>query len=221
MTEVVRSFTSFRMTGCYSEAAGRRIPRLWSDDTRIIQPLLNCVKSLLQVCKYIVDMLGSDGETDGSLGDTLIQQLFLGKLGMGGGCRMDHQTLHICHICQQGENAQIIDKLPCCVLAALDLEGEDGCSAVREILLIQCVIRMIRKRRMIYLGYLRMVGKEFHNLLCVLCVTLQTKGQCLYALQKQKCAEGSNGSAGITKEDRTDIGNKCCGACYISEGYAG
>ena len=66
--------------------------------------LFQCCKAIFQIRDDVIDMLGTDGQTDGALLDALIQQFLFGKLGMSRGCRMDHQALHICHICQQGED---------------------------------------------------------------------------------------------------------------------
>ena len=63
--------------------------------------LLNCLKCLIQILDDIVDVLGTDGKTDGVWFDSLIQQFFLGALAVRGGCRMDYQRLHICHVCKQ------------------------------------------------------------------------------------------------------------------------
>ena len=138
--------------------------------------------------------------------DTLILQLLCGQLRVSGGCRMDDQALNVSNICQQREDLQLVDKLECCFLAALDIKGEDGRTAVREVLLVQCMVRMIRQRRMVYMLNLRVIGQEFNNLLGVLNVTLDTQRQRLGALQQQECVERRNGSTGITQQDSADVG---------------
>ena len=55
---------------------------------------------------------------------------------MGGGSRMDDQGLHVRHVCQQGEQLQIVNEVTGFLLVTLDLEGENGTAAVREIFLI-------------------------------------------------------------------------------------
>ena len=62
------------------------------------------LKSAFQILNNIINVLGSDGETDGIRFDSLIQKLFLGQLGMSCGCRVNHQAFHIGYIRQQGEN---------------------------------------------------------------------------------------------------------------------
>ena len=81
-------------------------------------------------------MLGADGQADGVGAYALIQQLLGGELGMGGGSGVDHQGFHVRYIGQQGEDLQAVDELMGFRLAALDLKGEDGCSAIWEVLLI-------------------------------------------------------------------------------------
>lgn len=58
-------------------------------------------KSLFQIGKHIVDMLGADGQADG-------------------GCGMNHQGLPIGNIGKQREDFQIVDELVRLLLAALN-----------------------------------------------------------------------------------------------------
>ena len=85
-------------------------------------------------------MLGADGKADGRRGDALIEQLFLGQLGMRRGCRMDDQRLHVRDVCQQRENFQVVDEPERGFLPALDFEREDARAAVREVALIERVV---------------------------------------------------------------------------------
>ena len=71
-------------------------------------------------------MLSADGQADGILIDLLLGQLFVIQLAVGGGSRVDDQTLHISNVCQQGEDLQVIDELECFLAAAFDVEGKDG-----------------------------------------------------------------------------------------------
>ena len=124
---------------------------------RILSPthsyLFQSCKSTLQILDDIVDMLGTNGQTDGVLLNALICQLLVSQLRMGCCCRMDNQALYICYVCQQGEELQVVDELMSFCLSALDLKGEYRSAAVRKIFLIQCMIRMIRQRRMINVLY--------------------------------------------------------------------
>ena len=88
-------------------------------------------------------MLGADREADGVGLDALVEQLLSRKLAVGGGGRMDHQGLHVGHVCQQGKDFQTVDKLVGFLLTTLDFKGEDGAAAVGKILLIQRVVGML------------------------------------------------------------------------------
>jgi hypothetical protein len=76
---------------------------------------------------------------------------------MGGGRRMDYQRFHVSHVGKQGEDLQIVYEPVGCFLTALDVKGEDACPSVGEILLIQVMLGMVRKRRMVHLLYKRML----------------------------------------------------------------
>ena len=107
----------------------------------------------LEVGEDVVDVLGADGQADGIGADALVGELLPGQLAVGRGGRVDDQALDVRHVGKQGENFQIVDELMGLGLAALDLKGEYRSAAVREIFLIQCMIRMIRQRRMINVLY--------------------------------------------------------------------
>ena len=92
---------------------------------------------------------------------------------MGGGGWVDHQRLHIRHIGQQGENLQAVDKFVSFSLASLDLKGEDGCAAVGEIFLVQCVVGVVGQGWVVDLLHLGMAREELHHLFGVLGVALQ------------------------------------------------
>ena len=131
---------------------------------------------------------------------------------------MDYKALNVGYVGKKGEYLQCIDECPRLLLAAADVKCEDGAAAVREILLVKSVIRMIGKRRMIYLHNLRMMAQILNNLSCVLGMTLNTKRQRLNTLKKQECVERGNGSAGVAKKDCANIGNKCSRSYYVIEG---
>ena len=172
--------------------------------------LLNCLKCLIQILDDIVDVLGTDGKTDGVWFDSLIQQFFLGALAVCSGCRMDHQRFYISNVSQQGEQLQIVDEIFCFLCIAFDFEGEDGTAAVREVFCVQCLLlRIIGYRRMMYFFYLWLALQIFYNLQRVLYMTLYTERQCLKSLQKQEGIERRKRSSGITKKDRTYFCNEC------------
>jgi len=51
-------------------------------------------------------------------------------------------------------------------------------------------------------------------------MALDAQAQGLGALQQQEGVERRNGGTGITQQDRTDVGDKSCGACCIGKGNA-
>ena len=55
-------------------------------------------------------MLGTDGKADRIGFDALIQQLLGGKLGVGGGGRVDDKGFYIRHVGQKRENFQAVNK---------------------------------------------------------------------------------------------------------------
>ena len=121
-------------------------------------------EACLEVSDDVVDMLGADGQTDGVLIDLLLGQLRISQLAVGSGGRVDDEALDVGHVCQQGEDLQVVDELEGFLTAALDVEGEDGSAAVGEVLLIQDVVGVIRQRGMVDLLDLGMVGQERDDL---------------------------------------------------------
>lgn len=107
--------------------------------------LLYRCKALLKVSDDIIDVLSSDRKSDGALMDILIVELFLRKLGMCCCRRMNYKRLNISYVSKEREDLKCIDELVSLGLSSLDIEGEDRTAAVREILLIKLVLRMIRK----------------------------------------------------------------------------
>ena len=90
-------------------------------------------------------MLRADREADRAGRDVLLRQFLVVQLTVRGRRRMNDKTLDVRNIRQKGEDLEIIAELLRRLAAALDLDGKDRCAAVREITLIQCMIRMIRK----------------------------------------------------------------------------
>lgn len=165
-------------------------------------------------------MLGADGKADGRRGDALIEQLFLGQLGMRRGCRMDDQRLHVRDVCQQRENLQIVNEPKCGFLPALDFEREDARAAVREVALVERVVGMVGQGRMVDLLDLRMVFQEFDDLLRIFCVPLEAQRQRLRALQQQEGIERRERSALIAQDQRADVRRKSCRADILGKADA-
>lgn len=154
---------------------GKNYNYILSFDDFICQLSIYAVKTIYKISNYIIDMLGTDGETDGIGLNTLINKLFFGELAVSGGSGVNDKALNIGNIGKQREYLQTIDELVRFFHAPLNLKGEDRTAAVREVFLIQRIIGMICKRRMIYLLDLWMICKEFNNLLCILSMALKTK----------------------------------------------
>ena len=104
-------------------------------------------EAALQVIENVLDVLGADGQADGALVNALVLELFQGLLGVRSGSRVDDEGLCVGHIGQQREQEQIVDEDASRILSALDIEGEDGACSVREVLLVQVVIRTARDGR--------------------------------------------------------------------------
>ncbi|MPN34745.1 hypothetical protein SDC9_182239 [bioreactor metagenome] len=102
---------------------------------------------------------------------------------------MDHQGLDIGHIGEKGENFQTIDKRLCVLRAALDLKGENGAAAVREVLFIQFMVWAVRKGRMIDFFHIGMVFEELDDLERIFHMALNAQGERLQSLQKQEGVE--------------------------------
>ena len=102
-------------------------------------------------------------------------------------------------------------------LAARDLKGEDGAAAVREVLLIQRVVRMVRQRRMVDARDLRVRRQPRDNSLRVLRVAVEAQRERLDALQQQEGVERGDGRAGVAQENGADVGHKGCLACRLHE----
>ena len=175
-------------------------------------------EACLQIGDDVIDVLGADGQADGVLIDLLLGQLLIVQLAVGGGGRVDDQTLHVCNVCQQGEDLQVVNELEGFFVATLDVEGEDGCAAVGEILLVQGVIRVIGQRGVVDLFHLGVVCQEFDHLLGVLHMALDAQAQGLGALQQQECIERGDGGTGIAQQDGADVGDEGGRACGIGEG---
>ena len=174
----------------------------------------------LEVGEDVVDVLGADGQADGIGADALVGELLPGQLAVGRGGRVDDQALDVRDVGEQGEDLQIVDELMGLGLAALDLKGEDGAAAVREVLLVERMVRVVRQRRMVDALDLRMVREEVHDFAGILRVPLKAERERLDALQKKERGKRRDRRAGIAQEDRADIGHEGRGAGRFDEGNA-
>ena len=140
--------------------------------------------------------------------DALVLELLHCLLGVRGGGRVDHEALGVGHVGQQAEQVQVVDEHACRVLAALDVEGEDGAAAIREVLLVQLVILAAFDGRV---GD----GLDFRNglqvvddLQRVLNVAFDAQRQGFGALQQQECGERRQGGTGVAQQDGADTGHE-------------
>ena len=140
--------------------------------------------------------------------DALVLQLFQGFLGVGGGSRVDDQRLGVGHVGQQGEQVQVVDEHASRVLATLDVEGEDGAGSVREVLLVQGVVRTALDGRVGDGLDFRHGLQVLDDLQRVLNVALDAQGQGLGALQQQESSERRQGGAGVAQQNGADAGHK-------------
>ena len=115
--------------------------------------------------------------------NALVLELFQGLLGVRSGSRVDDEGLCVGHIGQQREQVQIVDEDASRILSALDIEGEDGACSVREVLLVQVVIRTARDGRVGDGLDFRHGLQVLDDLQSVLDVALDAQGQGFGALQ--------------------------------------
>ena len=104
-------------------------------------------EGLLQVPNDILGVLGTDGKTDRGGRDVLLGELLGRQLGVRGGSRVHDERLDVGHVGEQREHLQMIDELPSCLLATLNLKGKDRGTAVGEVLLIELMIGVLRQAR--------------------------------------------------------------------------
>ena len=119
---------------------------------------------------------------------------------MRGGGGVDDQRLHIGHVRQQREDFKGVDEFERFFLAALDLEGEDGTAAVREVALIQPMVGMAGERGVVHLGHLRVTGEVIHDLQRVFDMALHAQGKRLQALQEDETAHRGKRRADVAEK---------------------
>ena len=98
---------------------------------------------------------------------------------------------------------------------AHNLEEVEG--AIREVALIQRMVRMIRQRRMIDLINLWVISKIFHYFGSILRMPFEPQRQCLCSLKQQESSERGYACALVAQKDRSYISHKCCRSYSISK----
>ena len=99
------------------------------------------MEGFVQGIDKVIDVLGANAQTNGGWIDVGLLQFLGTHLRMGSRSGMDDKALHISNICQQGEDAQMIDEAPCFVLSAFDLESEDRTGTIGEQATLGCLER--------------------------------------------------------------------------------
>ena len=97
---------------------------------------LDPIEGLREVGDDIVDVLGTDRETDGRRLNAGIQQLFRTQLRMRGGSGVNDQGFHIRNVCQQREELQRFGELLRLLPRAIELKGEDRSAAIGIVLIV-------------------------------------------------------------------------------------
>ena len=165
-------------------------------------------------------MLRADGQANRRRRDARCGELLLVHLGVRRRSRMDDERLDVRDIGQQAEDLQVVDELLGRLSAALDLERENRDAAIREVLLVELMIRMVRHSRVIDLLDMRVLGKVVDDLECVLDVALDAQRQRLRALQQQEGIERRERSALIAQDQRADVRRKSCRADILGKADA-
>ena len=121
---------------------------------------------------------------------------------------MDDERLDVRNVGQQAEDLEVVDELLGRLSAALDLEREDGDTTVREVLLVELVVRMIRQGRMVDLIDMRVLGEVVDDLEGVLDMALDAQRQRLRSLQQQERVKRRERCALIAQDQRADVRSK-------------
>ena len=146
--------------------------------------------------------------------DALVFQFGFRELGVRRRGGMDDQRFDVGDVGKQREDLQGVDEAEGLLLAALDLEGEDGAAAVREVLQVGRVVRVVRQGGVIDLGDLRVLRQEVDDLQGVRNVPLDAQGEGFQALQEDETADGRERGAGVAQQDGAgadDVGERAHG----------
>ena len=133
---------------------------------------------------------------------------------MGRCIRVNNEALHVGNVSEQAENLEPVDELEGFCLAALHIECEDGTCTVREVLLVESVLRMICKARVVDLSDLRVLREEFENLLGVFDMAIEAERKRFSALQEEECIERRNCCTFVAEKNGADVNDvSCCASC--------
>ena len=98
---------------------------------------------MIDVGYDVVDVFDPDGKTDQLGGNPAGLLLFLVKLGMGRGGRVNGQALGIPDVGEVGEKLKVVDELGSRLGPALDSENDHGASLAIEVLLVEGMHRVV------------------------------------------------------------------------------
>lgn len=166
---------------------------------------LDCCEAVFEVSDNVFVVFRTDRHADRCRSNFGCGQFFRRKFGVRGGVRVNHEALHVGNISKQAEDLQAIDELEGFFLTALDVEGENGTAAIREVLLVKFVVRMVREARVAHAGNLRVLGEEFDDLLGVFHVAVQAEGKRLDTLQQEEGVERRNSGTLVAEEDGAHV----------------
>ena len=126
---------------------------------------------------------------------------------------MNHQRFYVRHICQQGEEFQMIDEIFCLSLVSFDFKCKNRTASSGEILPVQLSLTGIfRHRRVMNRFHLGMAAEVSGHLLCILHMTFHAQGERLQTLQKQERMKRRKRSSHVPKKNRPDLRHKRCRA---------
>ena len=118
---------------------------------------------------------------------------------------MDDERLHIRDVREDGEQLEFIDEAVRLLLSPLDVKGKDGDAAVREVPLVEGMIRMRGQRGVVDLRDLRVFAEEVDELQRVLRVTLHAQGERLEAVDEVECVRRRDGRARVAQNERAEV----------------
>ena len=180
----------------------------------------HCLERTIQRRDQILRLLDPDRQPDRVRADPLFRELILRTLTVGRRRRMDHQRLHVCDICQQGEDRQAVDELFRRLSVPFDLKGKDRAAALGQIFLIQRMRRLTLQRGVMDRLHLRVGGKIVHDLKRILGMPFYPQGERLQPLEQEERMEWRDRGARVPEKDSPHIGGKSSSRRRLGKGNA-
>ena len=104
---------------------------------------------LTEVCDDVINILQSYGQADELGRDPGFQQLLVGKLAVGVGCRVEYAGIAVRHMGLNSNQLQRVDEAVRICPVPVHGESHYAAGAVREVLLLEGVIRVRRQVRVL------------------------------------------------------------------------